>query len=704
MLTLCLYAACALIAPAPAGGATPLLLENNAVRVAVDAQGHLAELLNRNSGWNYAGQQPLWRIFYTAADVRDIEARAATAPQVAVEGSRLTVRYAGLESPQKKPLDITVQWTARLVAREDDVRWTIAVENREPGVTITEVQFPLVGHCRLRPGQALITSRLGGERHADPKALARSGHTRFMGPDQNGIKFGLMYPGTAAATNCFVFDAGSEGLYCGSHDPSLQSTLHLFRLLDDELQVGFVKYPFLAPGQKWRSAEFVLAPYAGTWHVAAKKYRAWANTWFRVPQQPDWVRRMTGWQRIILKHQYGEVLHPYNTIVQMARDGRSAGIDSLLLFGWWNGGMDAAYPEYAFDPALGGRETLSSQIRTAHQQGTRVQLYFNGRLIDKESAFYRSGEGQKVAVKDLRGNEWNESYHFRGDGTTTWQLGRKTFVIACPTSASWQQRRLEWVDLALALGVDAVFFDQMGINETPCTDASHGHPVPLTSFAPIQATRLREIREHVRAANPQAAFGTEIITDVVASECDYLHSVGGMYNPTGFCEWFRYTFPEVIYSDREIYDDTDIERRVNMLLTRGLRSDVCIWRCRGTIADTPHYREYLGQVQALRTRYSEFLLEGLYRDNEPLRIDNPQVDARAFQSGKRLMVALTQSRRPEAAARLSVPGYRLVKTDGLGGFRAAAEGGILTVTLPQHALALAVFEATGTAAAGETRR
>jgi hypothetical protein len=672
----------------PAGtDVAPTAIQNEAVRLAIDGAGSLAELTNVHTGWNYAARQRLWRIFYTENDVRDIEALASAAPRITALGSTITVRYDGLESPGKKRLDISVEIRGSIPPAGDDVRWTIAVANHQPGVTVTEVQFPLVGDVQLRPGQVLIVSRQGGLRYSDPKAFVRRSFSAYMAPDQTGVKQGAMYPGFAAATNCFVFDAKNEGLYLGSHDPSLQSTLHLLRLLDNRLEAGFVKYPFLAAGQKYASAEFLLSPYSGTWHVASKKYRAWANSWFHPPKPPEWVRRMTGWQRVILKHQYGEVFHPYNTIAQMAADGRTAGVDALLLFGWWNGGMDASYPDYAFDEAQGGRDMLAAQIRKARQDGTHVQLYFNGRLIDKESAYFRSGEGRQVAIKDLRGNEWNESYHFSGNGTTSWQLGRKTFVVACPTSDAWQKRRLEWVDRALALGVDSVFFDQMGINEIPCTDPSHGPRVPLTSFTPIQA-----IREHVRATNPQAAFGTEIITDVVASQCDYLHSVGGIYGPDAFTEWFRYTFPETIYSDREIYDDTDIERRVNILLTRGLRSDVCIWRCRGTIADTPHYREYLGKVNTLRTKYSEFLLEGVYLDNEPLRSTNEQIDARAFQSGHRLMVAMAQSRAAEAQSRLQVPGYRFVKADGLNDYQVQPQGETMHVTLKRHAVALAIFE------------
>jgi hypothetical protein len=324
--------------------------------------------------------------------------------------------------------------------------------------------------------------------------------------------------------------------------------------------------------------------------------------------------------------------------------------------------------------------------------GAGEGLYFNGRLIDKESAFYRSGEAGRITIKDLRGNEWNESYHFSGDGTTTWQLGRKTFAVACPAGQAWQSRRLRWVDQALELGADAVFFDQLGNGETPCTDVRHGHPVPLTNCAKIQAERMRDIRRHIRAKNPDAAFGTEVPNDVVASQVDYLHSLSGYFGSTSFIEWFRYAFPEVICSDREIYDDRDIERRVNLTLLRGLRSDVCVWRCRGTVADTPHYREYLGKADALRKKYAEFLLEGLYRDTEPLRGETAAVLARAFESGDRMLVALTQSLLPEAKTTLQVPGCRCVSSDGLGDYQVRREGDRLQVSLKRNALVVGVFQ------------
>jgi len=232
----------------------------------------------------------------------------------------------------------------------------------------------------------------------------------------------------------------------------------------------------------------------------------------------------------------------------------------------------------------------------------------------------------------------------------------------------------------------------LGINEAPCTDPRHGHVVPLVSPDRARAQYLEEIRRHVKSQNAQRAFGTEILCDAVAMHADFLHGLTGGSQPFGFLEWFRYTFPEVVFSDREIRDDNDIERRVNLNLLRGLRSDVELYRCRGTIADAPHYREYLGKANRLRLKYGDLFLEGKYCDTDHFTKSAGPVDARSFVRDNRLAVIATQSQQPEATAKIQVPGYRYVAGDGLGGYRLAPTGDTLVVTLPRYAVAVAIYE------------
>jgi len=218
LTTACLLA---VLSPAASPAAPTHAIQNEKVRVALDGSAHLIELSNRSTDWNYAGGGGVWRVFYRTGDLWEPEAVApASGPKITADASGITVRYGSLESLKKEKLEISLELRMSLAAGSDDVRWSAVLENRQPGVTVTELQFPLVGKCRLRPGQALIWSYIGGQRFPDPKAEVRRRHSLYMAPDQNGIKMAGMYPGISAATNCFTFAADKEGLYFGSHDPS----------------------------------------------------------------------------------------------------------------------------------------------------------------------------------------------------------------------------------------------------------------------------------------------------------------------------------------------------------------------------------------------------------------------------------------------------------------------------------------------------
>lgn len=151
-------------------------------------------------------------------------------------------------------------------------------------------------------------------------------------------------------------------------------------------------------------------------------------------------------------------------------------------------------------------------------------------------------------------------------------------------------------------------------------------------------------------------------------------------------------FPEVRVSDRDIRDDTDIERRVNWAFQRGLLHDVEIYRCRRTIAATPHYQSYLGRVNALRERFADFLHDGRYTDTEGFAIDSEQVDARAFVAGDRMAVVVCQSHLPEASATLRVPGYRFAESSHLGSASLLPGPDYVAIRLGKHGLAILVFQ------------
>jgi hypothetical protein len=324
-----------------------------------------------------------------------------------------------------------------------------------------------------------------------------------------------------------------------------------------------------------------------------------------------------------------------------------------------------------------------------------VLLYFNGKLIDRESDFYRNGEGKQVCYHDNTGADYTEQYRFKGLGTFTGFYNARTFAVADTRNPVWRQRLLAMADRAIHFGVDSVFYDQLGYCEAASSwDLSGEFPVPNTRVIADKAATLKLIHDYLDSqGNPDFALGTEHFTDVTAQHVDYIHNITGATGPTDFTDWVRYTFPEIVLSDREIRDDTDVPRRVNHAVLKGLRNDVEIYRCRDLIDKTPTYQRYLAQVNRLRDKYCDLLLLGLYRDTEGFSSDNPKVNARCFVNGNRLAVVATQSSERTAVTRIGVPGYAYQESDAVGDVKiaAASEGG-QSVNVGRDGLAVLIYQ------------
>ena len=235
-----------------------------------------------------------------------------------------------------------------------------------------EVHYPILSICDPEPPMVAITSERVSERIENLPEQIRNCFTHYMAPDQKYIRRMTLYPGRTSSMNCFALDWGEDGLYYGCHDDSFELTGQVFELERwSQVNMFMVRYPFLKPGESRTECNLVVSPYSGNWTVCAEKYRKWANGWFTPPQIPDHVAYSPGWQRIILHHQYGEYLFPYEKLEQAYDDAAQAGIDTLFLFGWTAAGMDSGYPVYSADPKLGGVKTLKENIRKVQAKGGR---------------------------------------------------------------------------------------------------------------------------------------------------------------------------------------------------------------------------------------------------------------------------------------------------------------------------------------------
>ena len=673
------------------------------IRVGVDQAGRLHELINAETGINYAGGELLWRLYYTKGlyEQNEINADACRGKLERIERG-LRLQYESLPSVDG---DLAISLTIEVHVEENRSTWTATVRNDTQDITVKELQFPLIGRLNVA-GHSLITSSRGGQRHDDPVAFARQGaRAPYCDEDYLGVQNQQMYPGVDAASNCFVFDGGPHGLYCGNHDDTFRNTVHLYRTLGGDLETGFVKHLFLRPGQSITLGDFVLAPYAGTWHTAAEIYRAWAGTWMSAPPAPAWIKDFYGWQRLIMRHQNGEILFPYDSMPRIYEEGDKAGVDTLFMFGWWPHGMDRMYPDYVPDPDMGGEEGLRRGIADFRKRGGKVILYASGRLVDRQSAWFQR-HGEKCALKTRSGAVVGDSYLFSNRCSFERCYGAVELAAMCLDTSEWITVLESVVDKAVEYGCDGVFFDQLGLQEYPCYDTNHGHDVPNVTQWKGKRKALAHLREYARKRDPDLAFGAEVFADCIAPYCDFFHGIyhgnldadndwaarGEKPHVTNFVDWMRYVYPEVVISDRDIRDRQDIPRRVNHALQRGLIHDIEIYRCRKTIAEVPEYQTYLRSINDLRRRHHDLLRRGTYRDTRGFAWDDREADARACVAGNRMAVVVCQSHRERVSGSLRVPGYRYAGFDCVNEASVEDGGEAQKVVLGRHGLAVVLYE------------
>ena len=681
--------------------ANPYSLSNQAIEVSIGEDGSLQSLRNVLTGHDYAGGGLLWRLYYDAPYEKEIQVLGSEQrPEISLEGDVITLSYSHLTA-HGRTLDMKVTLTVALEG--DKVRFGSTLENHEPHTVIRELHYPLVHGARLPSDHKLFTSEAGGMLFASPlDAINKTQTSPYKRPEQIFRQRDVKY-GYKVFMNCFGLFGDKQGLYFGSHDDTFQDTWHGLRAYinpasgrHDLLEFGFFKYPHCFCGESWSCNANVIAPYSGSWHVASGIYRSWADSWWDHRREPQWVREMKSWQRVIFKHQYGEYLFKYpdiNGIVNEA--GQSVGCNALFLFGWWAEGMDHGNPDYSPDETQGGDEALKAEIARYQAAGNHLLLYYNGKLIDRESRFYRNGPGSELCRHDNTGAEILERYKFTGQGTWLGEYDQRTFAIANMMDPRWNQLLFDLQDRAYALGAHSVFYDQLGYieGESANWDTSREYPVPDVYGIRKRAECLKLLRDRYADKAPDFALGAEATVDALAQYCDYTHGYPANDGPERWINFFRYTFPELIFTDRGQRDDEDALRHVNNTVLDGQRNDIEVFRCRGIISDAPVYQAYLAQVNAIKDKYKDCLLMGRYNDKLGFSCSNGSLDARAFVSGDKMAVVVANQQMnttKKQRTRIEVPGYSFVEASATGTGKINRKGS--RVTLGRYDLAVLIFQ------------
>ena len=575
---------------------------------------------------NSAQNKDFWRLILDDGVRTEIPVFShAQKGRVTQDGGQLTVSYDNIVSAYGDSYHIV--FTIRIAKKDDILEFKATIDNRSK-VRVNECLAPLVSFNGLvgeKPKDVLYMPRALGQRSPNPWAKLESFTPNDYIHNEYENVWRLHYP---ECSMCWLgIQSADKFLYVGRHDKQVRSCFLTVRhtIHGDDLMPGIVHLPMARPGETVTFAPVIVGLLDGDWREGAKRYRAWADTaFFKVIPKADWVKNLTGWQRIILLSQYGEYYYKFSDLPAMYESGHKYGIDTLFLFAWWKGGMDYGYPTYE-EPYPGAWNELKAGVAEVRRRGGRVILEINCNYVDITSAFYKK-HGNDVLVHSINGNEVYGAHVYPGFGDFRFIHGARVFAAPCSGTKLWRDTLFANVKIMHdAIDPDCLFLDCFGAFPTcPCFNDAHEHG----SRVDLEWTFRREFYDNAAkyCDSVDRTLATEVVTDIAASYTQFVHS-----GPPGFTDLnphseqfpalFRYTFPEIIVSNRGVRNaEGDFARNLRNALVYGIRYDAELYVCRRALDANPAYADIIGRCCRKLNEYGEFYFDGLFtvHDTSPL--------------------------------------------------------------------------------------
>lgn len=647
-------------------------IQNEYLSLSIDDQARLIAFEHKKLGKGnvIARPVPLFRAVLLTKDNWENTVQAANTEMTIVSEAELVNFHIGALNSAMGRIEMEFILSIRL---ENERVWFDAKVINHSDSTLTDFYWPCIGAFKnLGNGRLqLIYSGGLGQLHTNIVE-------ELKGEDVQGWDKMLSntYPSNSAMQWMMLLDDTKCLYFTGKDCELVAGSMRVLGSKNGDVRMEMNKFAFVKPGETWKCPSYMLWFYEGMWQQAADEYREWTSSWRHPITPKKWIQNMTGFFLVINKQQYGDEIWSYHDIPKLYKLAMEHGCNTLGLFGWFDSGHDNFYPDLEVSETMGGEKVLREGIRKVHEMGGHIVLYFQGHLIDINTPYFQSGQGLKVACKDLYNLPYYEHYcKFSGSEFNRY-FGGRTFAVACPWSKDWYKllaQKAEWI---YDLGADGVLFDQTGgIFPYPCFDLSHGHPRPSVSFSQGRLRLLSYIRETSINRHENFALMVEIVTDAYSQFIDCIHGgvetrKGDRLEMTKTIKPMVVTMPEVF---RHIFPTTRITHRVarpymepryvNGALCYGvpLEMEVRYLKDRQFIETNqkPEWKEYVRKVTAIRLKYADLLINGIYSSNSQIEKTNPSLKHGLFttEKGDHCCIVLWNDNDEDIALRLDNKGF-----------------------------------------------
>ncbi|MBE7046043.1 MAG: hypothetical protein E7396_01370 [Ruminococcaceae bacterium] len=337
------------------------VLENSFIRYSVDEDGNVTSIYNKRTSHEYVKLKgDLFRLIYSIDDFeeRSINSNEQKPYGIMVDNNEMTVHYNGLNS--KNGL-LDIQLIIKISLKNEQITVVSYIKNNSDA-ELKELQttaFSGIYSLGDNPeNDTIIVPRTLGQKIFNPTEANFYDYVNVSGrkyerPDHIHTDINIPYPGYCSM-KWFSMYNNDESIYVADHgEVSRIICMHIEkRNAEKTLNLGICQYLFLKKGESITTQPVIYALLKGDWHSCAKYYRKWiSNTLNWKPSlKPNWIKEFQGWLRVIFRTQSGEFNFHFKDIPKMFDEVQDAGLNTLFILGWPNGGFGRMRPDYFVNP------------------------------------------------------------------------------------------------------------------------------------------------------------------------------------------------------------------------------------------------------------------------------------------------------------------------------------------------------------------
>ena len=457
-------------------------LANDVVEFSFEGKtGSLAQIRDKRSGRKFLSVAEGARLFRLIIPTESWTSRCADShesrrPEMKLAGETLTICFEDVLC-QGKPTGIKVEVTVRLPAGSAEAVFSLRLENGSD-VDIQEVRFPWVGGFKgiEGPGKDWIT--IENEKLDVHKLLPqRNPHTFCRWRERKTYEFPFL---PYLDVSC-----GAGGLSYICYLEKRRTGALGFERLDPfgerpSLSWSYAASPFVKPGKSWQSPEVGIAVHGGDWHETARRFRNWADTWWKNPSPPASLKNSIGIMNLQFTSFDGTEFFRFSDLPRLAKECAKSGIYHICL---WHKAGGLYCNKGDFKEIMDEPEDVLEELRQALAQvrkiGVNMSIILNLRLIRSTMGPYRE-IGESEAIRGRDGSTYRESYpashyHLANLGPL-YEIGDAIQLCQRPDSP-FAERGHKLIEKMLNLGFTSIFIDQP-LNNYCCFAENHGHPSP----------------------------------------------------------------------------------------------------------------------------------------------------------------------------------------------------------------------------------